>query len=189
MFCLKRAILLDLCWSFLNPLISTFTSLRCRDFCPTDVCPTDICPTDICPTWHLSNHDVCPSTLFVRHIHNMRHLSDLNITCVICPTRHLSDIFQNDRTDIEGMGAGVWGWNPQLGDESLPVRLGRSGKGFFYLFFLQKLKLSLTSKPCIQSPFWQWIWTCTEQKKGQMDGRTDGQTDEQTDGQVGRQTF
>ncbi len=25
------------------------------------------------------------------------------------------------------MGAGVWGWNPQLGDESPPVRLARSG--------------------------------------------------------------
>jgi len=29
------------------------------------------------------------------------------------------------------MGAGVWGWNPQLGDESPPVRLARSGRNNF----------------------------------------------------------
>ncbi len=30
------------------------------------------------------------------------------------------------------MGAGVWGWNPQLGDESPPVRLARSGRNNFW---------------------------------------------------------
>jgi hypothetical protein len=29
------------------------------------------------------------------------------------------------------MGAGVWGLNPQLGDESPPVRLARSGRNIF----------------------------------------------------------
>ncbi len=29
------------------------------------------------------------------------------------------------------MGAGVWGWNPQLGDESPPVWLARSGRNNF----------------------------------------------------------
>ncbi len=29
------------------------------------------------------------------------------------------------------MGAGVWGWNPQLWDESPPVRLARSGRNNF----------------------------------------------------------
>ncbi len=29
------------------------------------------------------------------------------------------------------MGAGVWGWNPQLGDESPPIRLARAGRNNF----------------------------------------------------------
>jgi hypothetical protein len=72
---------------------------RCRDFCPTDVCPTDVCPTNVYPTVrprHLSD----PNTH--RHLSDlrlkMRHLSDLYIKCVICPTycnvcatQHLSD--------------------------------------------------------------------------------------------------
>jgi hypothetical protein len=33
---------------------------------------------------------------------------------------HLGD----ERTDFERMGAGVWGQSPQLGDESLAFRLG-----------------------------------------------------------------
>jgi hypothetical protein len=30
------------------------------------------------------------------------------------------------------MGAGVWGWNPQLWDECPPVRLARSGRNNFW---------------------------------------------------------
>ena len=34
----------------------------------------------------------------------------------------------DEKTDFEGMGAGVWGLNPQFGDESPPVRLVRLGR-------------------------------------------------------------
>jgi hypothetical protein len=103
--------------------------------------------------------DICPTTTFVRP----PHLSDLNIKCVICPTCHLSDpsffqpIFEMTEQTLRGWEWGSGGETPQLGDESLPVRLGRSGKVFFYFFFLQKLKSSLTSKPCIRPLN---VWYC-----------------------------
>ncbi len=31
-------------------------------------------------------------------------------------------------TDFEGMGAGVWGWNPQLGDERADAQMLRTHK-------------------------------------------------------------
>ncbi len=31
---------------------------------------------------------------------------------------------EGKRSEFEGMGAGVWGQSPQLGDESLAFRLG-----------------------------------------------------------------
>ena len=58
--------------------------------------------------------------------------NDISATSTFVPPVLLCHLQLGDeRTDFEGMGAGVWGWNPQLGDESPPVRLARSGRNNF----------------------------------------------------------
>ncbi len=113
---------------------------------PRFVWPTYVRP-NICPTAMFFWPAICPTC----------HLSDLPfVRPAICPTCHLSEglnrigwnrlwvdgsrglgAFQlgDESTDFDGLGAGVWGWNLQLGDEiqvgfgdeSTPVRLVRSG--------------------------------------------------------------